>query len=53
MEYMTSVMQAAGFDILSTEWWHFEYTGPGGSMDNNLDFSTLSYRPVSEYVPKF
>lgn len=53
VEYMTSVMQAAGFDILSTEWWHFEYTGPGGSMDNNLDFSTLSYRPVSEYVPKF
>lgn len=49
--YMTEVMTSVGFGILETEWWHFENTGSGGSMDTNLDFSSLQYRPVSEYIP--
>ncbi len=52
VEYMTSVMQSAGFDIIQTEWWHFENKHSGGSMDTELDYSSLVFRPVSEYVPK-
>ena len=52
VEYMTSVMESVGFGTIETEWWHFEYTGQGGLMDTDIDLSTLTYRPVSEYVPK-
>ena len=52
VDYMTKVMTSVGFGTLDTEWWHFEYTGPGNMMDSDIDFGTLRYRPVSEYVPR-
>ncbi|MDY4487147.1 MAG: M15 family metallopeptidase [Candidatus Limivicinus sp.] len=52
VDYMTKVMTSVGFGTLETEWWHFEYTGPGGMMEKDIDFGSLTYRPVSEYVPR-
>lgn len=52
VDYMTEVMTSVGFGTLETEWWHFEYTGPGGMMEKDMDFGSLTYRPVSEYVPR-
>ena len=52
VDYMTKVMTSVGFGIIDTEWWHFEYTGPGGMMEKDMDFGSLTYRPVSEYVPR-
>ena len=52
VDYMTEVMTSVGFGTLETEWWHFEYTGPGGMMEKDIDFGSLTYRPVSEYVPR-
>lgn len=49
-DYMTSVMAGVGFNTIQTEWWHFQYEGPGGYMDDNIDFSTLTYVPVSELL---
>lgn len=43
IDYMTDVMQRHGFGIISTEWWHFEYTASGNVMDNNLDFNKISF----------
>ena len=43
VEYMTSVMQSVGFTTITSEWWHFEYTGSGGYMTHNLDYHTLRY----------
>lgn len=53
VEYMTEVMTAAGFGTITTEWWHFENTGPGGYLDSEIDYSSLQTRPVSEYVPVY
>lgn len=47
-DYMTEVMTSVGFKTIATEWWHFQYEGPGGYMDDSLDFSALTYIPVSE-----
>lgn len=52
VDYMTKVMTSVGFGTIETEWWHFEYTGPGGMMEKDIDFGSLTYRPVSEYVPR-
>lgn len=49
-DYMTEVMTGVGFNTIQTEWWHFQYEGPGGYMDDNIDFSTLTYVPVSELL---
>ena len=49
VEYMTNVMLGCGFTLLSTEWWHFQYEGAGGSMDVNLDLGALPSHPVWEY----
>ncbi len=53
VDYMTSVMTAAGFGTLDTEWWHFEYTGPGNILDPEIDYESLRTRPVSDYVPMY
>ena len=49
VDYMTNIMLGCGFTLLSTEWWHFQYEGAGGSMDVNLDLDTLPSHPVWEY----
>lgn len=49
-DYMTEVMTSVGFNTISTEWWHFQYEGPGGYMDENIDFSALTYVPISELM---
>ena len=49
MEYMTNVMLSCGFTLLTTEWWHFQYEGGGGSMEVNLDLDALPATPVWEY----
>ncbi len=49
-DYMTEVMTSVGFKTIATEWWHFQYEGPGGYMDENIDFSTLTYVPISELI---
>ena len=43
VDYMTEVMTACGFTTLSTEWWHYEYRGPGVDMENNIDYSTITF----------
>lgn len=53
VDYMTQVMTEAGFGTIDTEWWHFEYTGPGQYLYYEIDYSSLWTRPVSEYVPKY
>lgn len=49
MEYMTNTMLSCGFTLLSTEWWHFQYEGAGGSMNVNLTLDELEAHPVWEY----
>ena len=50
VDYMTSVMESVGFGIIQTEWWHFENnSGPGGYLPDEIDFTSLTYKPVSEY----
>lgn len=46
-DYMTQVMTSVGFKTINTEWWHFQYEGDGGYMDEDIDFSTLTYLPIS------
>ncbi len=53
VDYMTRVMTEAGFGTINSEWWHFEYTGPGAYMDKELDYDSLWTRPVSDYVPRY
>lgn len=53
VDYMTEVMTEAGFGTIETEWWHFEYTGPGNVLDSEIDYSSLNTRPVSEYIPAY
>lgn len=48
VEYMTEVMRQAGFQTIETEWWHFEYKGPGGYMDRNISFSSIEYGTVKQ-----
>ena len=43
VEYMTRVMIEAGFGTIPTEWWHFEYTGPGGYLSKNLQLDAEEY----------
>lgn len=50
VDYMTGVMTAAGFGTISTEWWHYEYLGPGGHMPSELNYSKIDYRPISEFT---
>lgn len=50
VDYMTEVMTSVGFGTITTEWWHFENTAPGNYLDNNIDYDTLTYKPVSEYT---
>ena len=47
VEYMTRVMQQAGFGTIATEWWHFENTGFGNVLDPDLNLYTIPKRPVS------
>ena len=49
MEYMTKVMLESGFTLLSTEWWHFQYEGAGGSLNVDMDLDALPAHPVWEY----
>lgn len=46
-DYMTEVMTSVGFTTITTEWWHFQYEAPGKYMDEDIDFSTLTYLPIS------
>jgi len=48
--YMTEVMTSVGFGTITTEWWHFENTAAGNYLNNNIDYETLTYKPVSEYT---
>ena len=49
MEYMTNIMLECGFSLLTTEWWHFQYEGGGGSLNVDMDLDTLDAHPVWEY----
>ena len=49
MEYMTNIMLSCGFTLLTTEWWHFQYEGAGGSMQVDLKLDELDAHPVWEY----
>lgn len=49
VEYMTKIMKSVGFKTITTEWWHFEYLGQGGNMDINLNYSDLTYAPISQF----
>lgn len=46
-DYMTEVMTGVGFTTITTEWWHFQYEAPGEYMDEDIDFSALTYLPIS------
>jgi len=49
VDYMTRVMQSVGFGTITTEWWHFEYTGGGATLNSEIDYSQLKLVPASEY----
>ena len=49
-DYMTEGMTSVGFTTITTEWWHFENRAEGNYLDPDLDYDTLTYKPVSEYV---
>ena len=40
--YMTQIMTEAGFEYHQNNWWHFEYTGEGGVMPEEIDYYTLA-----------
>ncbi len=40
-DYMTRVMLSCGFETISTEWWHFQYTGRSYSLPTDLDLSLV------------
>ena len=46
---MTNIMLSCGFTLLTTEWWHFQYEGAGGSMQVDLKLDELDAHPVWEY----
>lgn len=50
-EYLTEVMSSVGFQSVGTMWWHFQYQEAGDYMDPNLDFETITYRPVADLLP--
>ena len=43
VDYMTKVMQSVGFDIIKTEWWHFENKGSGDTLPTELDYTAITY----------
>lgn len=43
VEMMTDVMVGVGFKTIETEWWHFEYTGPGEYLDRNMHLDSGEY----------
>lgn len=46
--YLAYVMQSAGFGIIESEWWHFEYTDKEApSMNRMLNYAELDYEPAS------
>ena len=49
VEYMTRVMQRAGFSTIATEWWHFENNGQGRVLDPDINLYSLTKHPVSTY----
>jgi len=42
VDYLTSVMEDAGFDTIATEWWHFQYVYGTAKLDANIDLSALA-----------
>lgn len=48
VDYLTGVMEAAGFQTVNGEWWHFENPGETG-LNTELDYNGLTYLPVSQY----
>ncbi len=48
VEYMTKVMMRAGFTPITTEWWHFEYAGPGRYLSPDINLYSLQDLPVSD-----
>ena len=48
--YITEVMTSVGFKVSQTNWWHFENPNAEGKMNIELDWDSLTYIPVSEYV---
>lgn len=50
-DYLTGVMASVGFQSVSSEWWHFQYQEEGNYMDPDLDFETLTYRPIADLLP--
>ncbi len=50
VNYMTEIMTSLGFGTITTEWWHFENTADGIYMDPYLDYDSLTYRPITDYV---
>ena len=43
VDLMTDVMVAAGFKTIETEWWHFEYTGSGEWLENDMYLDSGDY----------
>ncbi len=48
--YITEVMTSVGFEVSGSNWWHFENPSASGKMDIELDWDSLTYIPISEYV---
>ncbi|MEZ4358269.1 MAG: M15 family metallopeptidase [Eubacteriales bacterium] len=42
VDYMTSIMKKAGFDSISSEWWHFSDTDCHDFMTTDIDFSSIT-----------
>ncbi len=49
VNYLTEVMVSVGFQTIDNEWWHFENPGTTG-LDTELDYDSLTYNPVGQYV---
>jgi len=44
VDYMTEVMTSCGFGTITSEWWHFEYTGSGYYLEDDMDLELLANR---------
>lgn len=44
VDYMTDVMTSCGFGTITSEWWHFEYTGSGYFLEDDMDLEFLANR---------
>ena len=43
VDMMTEVMRSVGFNTIETEWWHFEYTGEGAMLEDDMVLDSGDY----------